>query len=51
MSFNSSRISKNLYPMSGESLDGLSTTVFPVTTAAEVIPTRIASTLTIHTLK
>jgi hypothetical protein len=30
------------YPTAGESLEGLRTTVFPVTTAAVVIPPRMA---------
>ena len=36
------KISKNNFPIIGVSLEGLSTTVFPATNAAEVIPTRIA---------
>ncbi len=38
----SRRISMNFQPIHGESLEGFSTTVFPVTSAAEVIPARIA---------
>ena len=39
-----SRISEKYFqPVSGESLEGFRTTVFPATTAAEVIPARIAS--------
>ncbi len=34
--------SKNFHAISGESLDGFITTVFPVTIADEVIPTKIA---------
>ena len=36
-------ISKNFHPIRGESLEGFRTTAFPDTTAADVIPARIAS--------